>query len=93
MSEIACTSIITEIKLHFAETYSGISAKGQRVFDVAVEEETLTNVDVFSEAKGRNTALIKTVSVNVKDGKLDIKFVPRVQLPIINALEVIPTAR
>ncbi|AFZ30668.1 glycoside hydrolase family 5 [Gloeocapsa sp. PCC 7428] len=79
------------VKLHFAETYNGISAKGQRVFDVAVEEAKLANVDVYSEANGRNIALVKTINVTVKDGQLDIKFTPRVQLPMINALEVIPT--
>jgi hypothetical protein len=79
------------VKLHFAETYSGISARGQRVFDVAVEEAKLTNIDVYSEANGRNIALVKTVNVTVKDGQLDIKFTPRAQLPMINALEVIPT--
>ena len=81
------------VKLHFAETYNGISAQGQRIFDVTVEEETVANIDVFSEAKGRNTAPIKTVNVNVKDGRLDIKLIPRVQLPIINALEFIPVAK
>ncbi len=81
------------VKLHFAETYNGISAKGQRVFDVAIEEEKLNNIDIYSEAKGRNIALIKTVNITVKDGQLDIKFIPRAQLPLINALEIIPVTK
>ncbi|MBK7366570.1 MAG: hypothetical protein IPJ04_01355 [Candidatus Eisenbacteria bacterium] len=57
------------LRLYFAETYSGITAAGQRVFDVEVEGETvLSNFDVFAQVGanrawcGRSTSTFPTPS-------------------------------
>jgi hypothetical protein len=79
------------VKLHFAETYDGITAAGQRVFDVNVEGTPIANLDVFAESGGLNRALVKTVDVTVADGALTLAFTPKVQNTLLNALEIVPT--
>ena len=80
-----------DVILHFAETFSGITGAGQRVFDVAIEGQTvLDDFDPFAEV-GFAYATSKSVpNVMVTDGQLDITFIPNVQNPEINAIEVLP---
>ena len=78
------------VKLHFAETFEGISGKGERVFSFNVEGKEFKDFDVFVKAGGANRAYIETVEVEVTDGKLDITFTAKVENPEINALEIIP---
>ena len=78
------------VKLHFAETYEGISAAGERVFSFNVEGKEFKNFDVTAKAGGVLKAYVETVEVEVKDGKLDITFTSQVENPEINALEIIP---
>jgi chitodextrinase len=75
------------VNLHFAETFSGITAAGQRVFDVDVEGNKLSNLDIFAEV-GFNSALVKTFVATVTDGSLNINFTAKTQRPLINAIEV-----
>ena len=78
------------LRLHFAETYDGISAEGMRIFSVQAEGKTiLENFDVYKDAGGRNKAVVKEFVVEVSDGWLDIGFVPNVQNPEINGIEVL----
>lgn len=80
------------LRLHFAETFSGASAEGKRVFDVRAEGKVaLRNVDVFAQAHG-NAALVKMVPVLVTDGRLDIRFTARVRNPIVSAIEIVPAS-
>ncbi len=78
------------VKLHFAETYDGITDKGQRVFSFTVEGREFKDFDVWAKAGGNQTAYIETVPVDVKDGKLDILFTATEQQPEINAIEIVP---
>lgn len=78
------------IKLHFAETYTGITGPGQRVFGVNVEGVQLNNIDVFAETGGLNRALVKTLQITVADGQLDLKFAAVTNYPEINGIEVLP---
>jgi YD repeat-containing protein len=80
---------IYQVKLHFAEIWSGAFAVGARVFDVQLEGVTVFNdLDVFAEA-GANTALLKTTTTTVTDGQLNIRF-PHgpIQHPFVSAIEV-----
>jgi O-glycosyl hydrolase len=79
-----------QVRLHFAETYEGVTAAGQRVFNVNVEGKAIASLDVFQEAGGRNRALVKTSVVDITDGNLNLDFEAVQQLPIINGIEVIP---
>lgn len=78
------------VKLHFAETYEGISGTGERVFDFNVEGKEFKDFDVTAKAGGVMKAYVETVAVEVKDGKLDISFTSKIENPEINALEIIP---
>jgi endoglucanase len=78
------------VKLHFAETFDGITGKGERVFSYNVEGKEFKDFDIYAKAGGPNRAYIETVEVTVTDGALDITFTPKTENPEINALEIIP---
>ena len=82
-----------DVRLYFAEAAAEIIGAGQRVFQVAIEGATVLNaLDVYSEA-GFATALVKAVAgVAVRDGVLDIEFVPVAGEPIVSGIEVVGTA-
>ena len=78
------------VRLHFAETYEGITGEGMRLFSVEAEGKTvLKDLDVYKEAEGRNKAIVRTFVAEVSDGTLDITFVPNVQNPEVNGIEVL----
>jgi hypothetical protein len=78
------------VKLHFCETYEGITGPGQRVFSFNVEGHEFKDFDVFAKAGGANRAYVETVNVEVTDGKLDITFTSNIENPQINGIEIIP---
>ena len=79
-----------DVRLHFAETFDGITGDGERVFDVLIEGSlSLDDLDVFDEV-GSNRALVKEITaVPVSDGRLDIQFVAGVEQPMIKGIEVL----
>lgn len=78
------------VKLHFCETYDGITGPGERVFSFNVEGQDFKDFDVWVKAGGPLRAYIQTVNVEVTDGKLDISFTPNVENPEINGIEILP---
>ena len=80
------------VKLHFAETFDGISGPGDRVFSFNVQGHPFNDFDVWAKAGGPNRAYIETVNVEVTDGKLDITFTPKVENPEINGIEILPAS-
>src|SRR6187399_2453617 len=78
------------VKLHFAETFEGITDKGQRVFGFNVEGQDFKDFDVFVKAGGVQKAYVETVKADITDGKLDIKFTRNIENPEINGIEIIP---
>lgn len=79
------------LRLHFAETYDGISGPDQRIFSVLVNGETaLEDFDPFKAAGGFATPVVREVrDVEVTDGILRIEFEPNIQNPEINGIEII----
>ena len=77
-------------KLHFAETFDGITGAGQRVFSFDVQGHEFKDVDVYVKAGGPNRAYTETVPVEVTNGKFTITFTSNVENPQINAIEVVP---
>jgi len=79
------------VRLHFAETYDGITGDGQRVFSVAVNgQPVLKDFDPYKEAGGFQKPVVKTIkSVVVTDGQLVIAFTANVQNPEINGIEIL----
>jgi enterochelin esterase-like enzyme len=78
------------VKLHFAETFDGISGTGQRVFSFNVEGKDFKDFDVYAKAGGANKAYIESVPVDITDGELNIKFTHQIENPELNAIEIIP---
>ena len=80
------------VKLHFAETYEGISGPGDRVFSFNVGgQHEFKDFDIWVKAGGAQKAYeVDVPDVDVTDGKLTITFTPNVQSPAINAIEIIP---
>jgi alpha-L-arabinofuranosidase len=78
------------VRLHFAETYEGITGPGARVFSFNAQGKEFKDFDVWAKAGGAMKAYVETVPVEVTDGKLKITFTPKVENPQINAIEIIP---
>jgi hypothetical protein len=78
------------VKLHFCETYDGVTDAGQRVFTFNVAGHEFKDFDVWKKAGGFLKAYIETVPVEITDGKLVITFTENVEHPQINALEILP---
>ena len=77
------------VKLHFAETFEGITGPGERVFSFNVQGKEFKDFDVWVKAGGPLKAYVETVPVEVTDGKLKITFTPNVENPQICAIEII----
>jgi len=79
------------VRLHFAETYDGITAEGQRIFAVGINEQTvLKDFDPYKEAGGFQKPVVKTIEdVAVTSGEIVIKFTMNVQNPEINGIEIL----
>jgi fibronectin type 3 domain-containing protein len=78
------------VALYFAESHPPAFAVDARVFHVQMEDETvLPSFDIYAEA-GANTALVKTLAVEVTDGELNITFLHGpIENPFINAIEIV----
>jgi hypothetical protein len=76
-----------QVDLHFAEISLG--QPGQRVFNVIVEgQAVVAGLDIVAEV-GPRAALVRSLQVEVTDGRLDIEFVAqRGDRPIVNGILV-----
>ena len=84
------------VKLYFREPWfgkqnGGIGGPGSRVFDVACNGVLLLkNFDILAE--GNSKPIVKTFE-NVQasaSGKVELYFMPVVNYPVVNAIEVLP---
>jgi len=89
--QFALPNGVYTVRLHFCETFPRITQPGERVFTVRVQDRTVfADLDVFKDAGGSAKPLIKQITnVPVTDGKLVIEFVPKVQNPEINGIEIL----
>jgi alpha-L-arabinofuranosidase len=78
------------MKLHFAETFDGITGPGQRVFSFNVQGHEFKDFDVWVKAGGPLRAYVETVNVEANNGMIKVSFTPQVENPQINAIEIIP---
>ena len=79
------------VRLHFAETYDGISAVGGRLFDITINGKTIaTDYDPYKLGGGPNKPSVKECKgVEVSGGKIVIGFEENIQNPEINGIEII----
>ncbi|WP_415790062.1 malectin domain-containing carbohydrate-binding protein [Deinococcus saxicola] len=76
------------LRLHFADLAH--TTAGKRVFDVVAEgQNVLPNLDIVKEAGGGNTALVKTVNVQVAGGVLNLTLSASVDYPSIAGIEIV----
>ena len=77
-----------EVRLYFAEIYSGAMSVGARTFDVSIEgQQVLDNYDIYADVGG-NTGVVKSFIVT-SDANLDIDFGHVNQNPAIKGIEII----
>jgi len=79
------------VRLHFAETFPDHKQEGKRIFTVKLNGKTvLKKFDVFKEAGGFAKPVVKQFkSIPVTGRSLEIDFVPVLQGPVINAIEIL----
>ncbi len=79
------------VRLHFAETFTGITGPGQRVYSFAVQgQKTEKDFDMYKEAGGLYKAIQREYKgVEVTDGKLKITFTSNIENPAINGIEIL----
>jgi hypothetical protein len=79
------------VKLHFCETFDGITGTGQRVFGYAVKGDgpPVKDFDVFATANGALKPVVKTVPITVTNRTIEVEFTPNVENPQINAIEIL----
>ncbi len=77
-----------DVKLYFAEIFHDNA--GRRVFDVILEGQTvLDNFDIFVAAGGEKLrSVVRSFTIRVGDGQLNVDFDSVVDLAMINAIRV-----
>jgi hypothetical protein len=87
----ASSPVTVDVTLHFMAP--DLSGPGNIVMDVMAEENVaLQGLDVNAEAGGTYNALVKTFTVNVSDGRLDLRFVVVNKAAVVSAIAVVPRA-
>jgi hypothetical protein len=77
-----------EVRLYFAEIFTGAQASGARAFDVGIEGETvLDDYDVFADVGGYK-AVMKSFKVTTDD-ELNIDFNHERQNPMVHGIEIV----
>ena len=78
------------VRLHFAELW--FKRIGDRMFGVSAEGRVVVqDLDVYKSC-GFMAAMVWSGVVGVKDGRLDLEFLPWKDSPVLCALEVLPVA-
>ncbi|WP_238453961.1 malectin domain-containing carbohydrate-binding protein [Micromonospora sp. ATA51] len=81
-----------QVRLYFANRYSGTSAVGSRKFDVSIDGVLkLNDFDPVAGAGGTNRGTMRAFSL-ISDGMVDIDFGHVLENPIVQGVEVIRTA-
>lgn len=79
-----------QVRLYFANRYSGTSQVGQRVFDVNIDGAGfLSGFDIVAAA-GNNVGTMRSKNVT-SDGSVDISFGHVTENPLVNGIEIIRT--
>ncbi len=79
------------VRLHFAETFDGITGEGQRVFSVSINDNAvLKDLDVYKETGGLKKPLVKEFKgVAITNKELVIGFTSNIENPEINGIEIL----
>ena len=83
-----------EVRLYFANRYTGTSHPGQRVFDVSLDgTKVLSNYDIVASA-GDQTGTMQAFDITVPNsgtynGDIDLQFTHDVENPLVNGIEIV----
>ena len=79
------------VRLHFAETYDGITGEGQRVFSVTINDKVvLEDFDPYKEGGGFEKPVVKEFkNITITNEELVISFISDIQNPEINGIEIV----
>jgi N-acetylneuraminic acid mutarotase len=75
------------LNLHFMEP--SYTTAGKRKFSVKAEGATILSDFDITTAGGGRAALVKTFSLSVTDGTLNLQFIKNIDNPVVSAIEVI----
>ena len=80
-----------EVRLYMGNGFGGTNDPGERIFDVAIENSVLSNLDDvdLSDQFGHLVGGMISNTVEVTDGTLNIEFLHEVQNPLVNGIEII----
>ena len=80
-----------EVRLYMGNGFGGTNDPGERIFDVAIEDSVLSNLDDIdlSDQFGHLVGGMIDNTVEVTDGTLNIEFLHEVQNPLVNGIEII----
>jgi len=80
-----------QVRLYFANRYSGTSTVGTRVFNVSLDgTQVLNNFDIVAAAGGTDIGTMKSFNI-VSDGTVNIDFGHVTENPLVNAIEIVRT--
>lgn len=81
-----------EVRLYFANNYTGTSQPGQRVFDVSLDGSiVLDHYDIVADA-GNLTGTMKPFDItSPASGQVTIGFTHEIENPLINGIEIVRT--
>ncbi len=78
------------VRLHFAETFEGITGPGERVFSVSVPgQEVLKDLDLYKTVGPLKPLVKEYKGVPAENGQLVIGFTPNIENPQICGIEVL----
>jgi len=78
------------VRLHFAETFEGITGQGERVFSVSVPGQVvLKDLDLFKTVGPLKPLVKEYKGVSVENGQLVIGFTPNIENPQICGIEIL----
>ncbi len=78
------------VRLHFAETFEGITSEEGRVFSVSVQDrEVLKDLDLYKTVGPLKPLVKEYKGVSVENGQLAIGFTPNIENPQICGVEIL----
>ncbi|MQL96684.1 hypothetical protein Taro_029362 [Colocasia esculenta] len=72
---------------HFAEIDTAVTAPRQRVFDIYINKEKVTRVDIFKQVGSFTAFTWQYIAKNLTSKSLSVKLVPVAGRPLISGLE------
>jgi len=78
------------VRLHFAETFDGITGPGERVFSVSIQgQEVLKDLDLYKTVGPLKPLVKEYKGVSAEKGQLVIGLTPNVENPQICGIEIL----